>query len=198
MYQSIFSLQNGTKFMTNSDLGINFVDLVFQSKQDVISYYNQSIFKTLADINLTYIIDNNYVYFTGIYYHGNVIYQTKYNWHTGWLSTYNSSSYSGTGPYSDKNVVTRIYFSKTEDLFSKILQNIPLLVGVAIILLVTLSVVIIGFKFKKYLKLTKDATFKNYLREKAHKNKNIHPIINVDKSLEIIDEILNESQKPEK
>ena len=33
MYQSIFSLQNGTKIMTNSDLGINLVGLVFHQKK---------------------------------------------------------------------------------------------------------------------------------------------------------------------
>lgn len=195
IYQSIFTLHNETKILGNFGLGISYIGLVFQSKQNAISYYTQNYFKAVGGVNWTYIVDNNYVYFTGIYSHDNLIIQSKYNWHTGWLSTYNFTLYG-----SEFSVATRLYFSKYEGLFPKIIQNTPLLVGVPIIVIVTISVVIVGFNYKKYSKINKEATLKTYLREKTNikgKNKKNPSNINTDKALQTIDEIINESQKSE-
>ena len=190
-FQTTYQLPDNRN-ATDISIG-NFVSFAFTTKENASSYYNQ--FRVYGGGSESVTIDDTYVTietdFNNSKYES--VYSTVIDWHTGWLQSLTSLQ------YQDNSLETRYYFSVYDSsLVHFIITSAPLIVGGLVITGIFLVIVILLYNYIKYSKNNNKLTFREYLKEKfikRHKNKDDRSNINIEKSLDKINDILNDSHE---
>lgn len=169
--------------------GLPFIKKSFTNIEEVDSFINSQN----GSQNFTLSVDGDYIkYFYNSSSADSLFHNyISFNWHTGWLEYYEIENYS---KYTNKNIIVE----RITEIIPIIIQYTTkeIIVGVLGIGLVSIAILWINYKnqSKRLLIGDKNNSFIKYLIDKSQKKTKTQSISQIEKNLNLIEEIIEEGK----